>query len=43
MMNVPTEGWRTTTDYKAAEDYMMMADTLFRERYSGPFCTPKGC
>jgi len=43
MMGVPTEGWRTTTDYEAAEDYMTMADALFRERYSAPFCTPERC
>jgi hypothetical protein len=40
-LNVSTDGWRTTTDYEAAEDYLGRAYTLFGERASHPNC-PRG-
>lgn len=42
-MNVPTTGWRTTTDYDAAEDYMKMASTVFGERETRTNCETAGC
>jgi hypothetical protein len=42
-MNVSTEGWRTTSDYEAAEDYMKMARTLFNARALHPRCSASGC
>jgi hypothetical protein len=38
MMNVSTTGWRTTTDYDAAEDYMSVAGELFSERKTTEEC-----
>jgi hypothetical protein len=37
-MGVDATGWRTTTDYEAAEDYMKMAAKLFGQRESEPLC-----
>jgi hypothetical protein len=37
-LNVSTAGWRTTTEYEAAEDYMKMASKLFNQRAVRPFC-----
>ncbi len=34
----PTTGWRTVTDYEAAEDYMNMARTLFDQRETAIGC-----
>jgi hypothetical protein len=42
MQGVSTEGYRTTTDYEAAEDYMKMASSLFRERQAQPRCQADG-
>lgn len=42
-LNVPTTGWRTTTDYDAAEDYMKLASSLFGERAVQPFCPGGVC
>jgi hypothetical protein len=42
-MNVSTRGWRTTTDYEAAEDYMKMARVLFGERQVRPACSGSAC
>ena len=42
MLNVPTDGWRTTTDFEAAADYMKRASTLFGERRDRPYCGPDG-
>jgi len=41
-LDVPTRGWRTTTDYEAAEDYMQTARGLFGEREVRPRCTGSG-
>lgn len=41
-LNVPTRGWRTTTDYEAAEDYIKMARGLFGERELRPRCEGGG-
>lgn len=38
LMKLPTAGWRTTSDYEAAEDYMKMAATLFGQRQADPRC-----
>lgn len=38
LLSVPTTGWRTTTDYEAAEDYMRRARDLFGERKDSPEC-----
>lgn len=38
LMHVPTTGWRTTTDYEAAEDYMRRARDMFGERKASPEC-----
>jgi hypothetical protein len=40
-IGVSSEGWRTTTDFEAAEDYMKMALSLFEQRATGPYCGPK--
>lgn len=37
-MGVASTGWRTTTDYDAAEDYMTMARSLFDQRELRPLC-----
>lgn len=42
-LNVPTDGWRTTTDYEAAEDYMRRASSLFGERAQQPNCPGGKC
>ena len=34
MMNVPTEGYRTTTDYDAVEDYLKKAQADVRRAQS---------
>jgi hypothetical protein len=39
---VPTTGWRTVTDYDAAEDYLKMAYKLFGERRDRPYCGADG-
>jgi hypothetical protein len=39
-LQVSTTGWRTTTDYDAAEDYIEMARTLFSERATTRRCGP---
>ena len=41
LLSVPTAGWRTTTDYEAAVDYMKMASGLFDKRYPYPLCRPE--
>ena len=38
MLEVPTAGYRTVTDYDAVEDYLRMARTLYGERNSAPRC-----
>lgn len=38
VMGVASTGWRTTTDYDAAEDYMTMARSLFDQRELRPRC-----
>lgn len=38
-IGISTEGWRTTTDYDAVEDYIAMAQTLFSQRVEAPRCT----
>jgi len=40
-LNVSTTGWRTTTDYEAAEDYMKMALSFFETREAAPRCGPE--
>ena len=40
MLNVSSEGWRTTTDYEAAVDYMKVASKLFDKRDQAPQCGP---
>ncbi len=42
LLDVSTEGWRTTTDYEAAGDYMRRADMLFQLRDGLPRCTSRG-
>lgn len=39
-IGVSTAGWRTTTDYQAAEDYIKMAQSLFGSRETTPYCGP---
>ena len=38
MMSVSTEGFRTTTDYEAVEDYLKVAYRIFGERRERPHC-----
>jgi len=38
MMNISTTGWRTTSDYEAAEMYMRMASEVFDERRETVAC-----
>jgi hypothetical protein len=38
MMNISTTGWRTTSDYDAAEMYMRMASEVFGERRETVAC-----
>ena len=38
-MGVATTGWRTTTDYDAANDYLKMAQDLYSMREEKPRCT----
>jgi hypothetical protein len=40
-MGVASTGWRTTTDYEAAEDCMNMARSLFGQRETEPYCGPE--
>lgn len=42
-MDVATTGWRTTTDFEAALDYMSMARSFFDQRDVYPFCTGNAC
>ena len=38
LLNVPAEGYRTTTDMDAAIDYMNMASSVYGQRMAEPFC-----
>ncbi len=38
-IGISTQGWRTTTDYEAVEDYLKMAQNLFGQREETPLCT----
>lgn len=38
MMNIPTTGWRTTSDYDAVENYLRVAIALYSERKAAPEC-----
>lgn len=38
-LGVPATGWRTTTDYKAVEDYVRMAQSLYEQRETAPRCS----
>jgi hypothetical protein len=38
LMGVSADGYRTTTDFEAAIDYMKMASTLYGQRMADPFC-----
>lgn len=38
LLSVPSEGYRTTTDYDAAIDYMKMASELYGGRMANPLC-----
>jgi hypothetical protein len=40
-LNVPATGWRTTADYKATEDYLTMARSIFEQRETAPRCRPE--
>lgn len=40
-LNIPATGWRTTTDYEAAEKYLKMASSVFGEREHLPRCRPE--
>jgi hypothetical protein len=42
LLNVSTQGWRTTKDYEAAEDYMKMASKMFDQRWAWPRCRGDG-
>ena len=43
-LNVSSAGWRTTTDYDAAVDYMKMASKMYEKRDIAPQCGPEnGC
>ena len=42
LLKVSTAGYRTTTDYEAAELYMKKASAMFGERRAQPRCTPTG-
>lgn len=42
MLEIPMEGWRTTTDYEAAEDYMKRAAEMFSTRLAEPRCKDSG-
>jgi hypothetical protein len=39
MMGVSSEGYRTTTDFEAAIDYMKMAYSLYGQRMAKPLCS----
>ncbi|MGQ0428633.1 MAG: hypothetical protein ACT4UQ_01685 [Gammaproteobacteria bacterium] len=41
-VGVATTAWRTTTDYEAVEDYLKMAQELFGQRETAPYCGPEG-
>lgn len=38
MLNVPADGYRTTTEIEAAIDYMKMASALYGQRMADPMC-----
>ena len=38
LLNVPADGYRTTTDMDAAIDYMNMASSVYGQRMADPFC-----
>jgi hypothetical protein len=38
LLSVPADGWRTTTDFDAAVDYMKMAANVFGHRAAWPLC-----
>jgi len=38
-IGVASTGWRSTTDYDAAEDYLKMAQDLFSMREEKPRCS----
>jgi hypothetical protein len=38
MLNVPADGYRTTSEIEAAIDYMKMASTLYGQRMADPMC-----
>ena len=38
LLSVPSAGYRSTTDYDAAIDYMKMASSLYGERMAEPLC-----
>jgi hypothetical protein len=38
MHGIDANGWRTTTDYEAVEDYLKMAAKLFGQREVDPWC-----
>lgn len=38
LQGIPTNDYRTTTDYQAAEDYMKMASVIFDRRENQPRC-----
>jgi hypothetical protein len=40
LLNVPADGYRTTTDFQAAIDYMKMASRVFGYRDLYPLCRP---
>jgi hypothetical protein len=42
LLKVPTAGYRTTTDYEAAELYMKRASAMFSERRAQPRCSGAG-
>jgi len=42
-LNVATDGWRTETDYKAAQDYVRRARELFNNRESVERCASMSC
>jgi hypothetical protein len=42
LLKIPTAGYRTTTDYDAAELYMKRASAMFGERRAHPRCSAEG-
>jgi hypothetical protein len=43
LLEVPAAGYRTVSDYEAAEMYMRQAYTMFSPRRDRPFCGDQGC